>query len=99
MELIKTLFGYFDLTLIVVLIFLNFRFWKNFSIFNNCLPVAIFFASFGLILPIISMIVEVQFYSNPSDDVSNILYTYFRFPMYWVIGLIQLIIIGFRVNK
>lgn len=93
------LFGYFDLVLIVFLIFLNYRFWKKFSIFNNCLPAAIFFASFGLVLPIISMIVEIQLYSNPADDSYNLLYTYFRFPLYWAIGLIQLIVIGFRVNK
>ncbi len=92
------LFGYFDLALIIVLIFLNYRFSKL-SIFNNSLPAAIFFASFGLVLPIISMIVEIQLYSNQGDDAYNLLYTYFRFPVYWAIGLIQLIVIGIRVNK
>ena len=93
------LFGYFDLTLIVILIFLNFRFWRELSTFNNCLPAAIFFASFGFILPLISMFVAIQLNSSSGDDAFNLLYTYFRFPVYWVIGLIQLIIISIRMNK
>lgn len=54
---------------------------------------------FGLILPIISMFVEIKLYSNPGDDAYNLLYTYFRFPAYWVIGIIQLLTIVFVGNK
>ncbi len=91
------LFGYFDLILIIVLIFFNYCFWKKFSIFNNCLPSAIFFALFGIVLPLISIFIEVQVNSSPGDDSFNLLYVYFRFPVYWVIGIIQLIIIS--INK
>lgn len=99
MELIKMLFGCFDLVLIVVLIFLNYRFWKNYSVFNNCFPTVIFFLSFGFILPVISIIVEIKVNSSPGDDSFNLLYTYFRFPVYWVIGLVQLLIINYRINR
>lgn len=99
MEMIKILFGYFDLVVIIGLLYFNFRFWNKLSTFNNCLSTTIFFVTFGLVLPLISMIVEIQLYSNPGDDAFNLLYTYFRFPVYWVIGVIQLIVIGFRLNK
>jgi len=45
------------------------------------------------------MFVEIQLYSSSGDDAFNLLYTYFRFPVYWAIGLIQFIIIEFRVKK
>lgn len=45
------------------------------------------------------MYIEVQNYMEGRFLVDNfeMLYTYFRFPLYWVIGLAQLVILGSRL--
>lgn len=91
--------GYFDFVLVVILILANYRFWKKFSVFDNCLITIIFISLFGFILPIISMFFEIQLNSSSGDDAFNLLYTFFRFPFYWAIGIIQLIIIGAKINN
>lgn len=97
MDTFNLFFGYFDLVVLFVLIMFN-LFKRNFSNTTSCLPATLFFFLFGLLLPIISMFVEIQLNSSPGNDAFNLLYTYFRFPLYWMIGFIQFIIIYFRTK-
>lgn len=44
------------------------------------------------------MYIEIQLHSTKGDEAINLLYTYFRFPLYWSIGFIQFVIIYFRTK-
>lgn len=44
------------------------------------------------------MFIEIKLNSSPGDDAFNLLYTYFRFPLYWILGFIQFIIIYFKTK-
>jgi len=88
--------GYFDYLIIAILIFLNIKFWKtNFEKKVGCLLV---FFLFGFVLPFISMIIELQIVGEWMDSF-EVVYTFLRFPTYWVIGIIQMIIIGIRLSR
>ncbi|WP_262708606.1 hypothetical protein [Hyunsoonleella flava] len=41
---------------------------------------------------------EIKLHASPGDDAFNLLYTYLRFPLYWIFGLIQFVIIYFRTK-
>jgi len=81
--------GYFDYIIIVILILFNIIFWKK-KIKENIGCTTIFIL-FGLVLPIISQIIEIKQvqYSRGIMDNFEVLYTIFRFPLYWLIGIIQ----------
>ncbi len=53
---------------------------------------------FGFVLPFISMIIELQIVGEWMDSF-EVVYTFLRFPTYWVIGIIQMIIIGIRLSR
>lgn len=81
--------GYFDYIIFGILIFLNYIFWKRkIKLGIGCLITLIVF---GLLLPIASMGFEIHRYTKvyKYTDAFELLYTYFRFPMYWMIGILQ----------
>ena len=55
---------------------------------------------FGLVLPLISIIIEVYRVKTTIGIMDNleVLYTYLRFPMYWAIGVVQVVISGIKLN-
>jgi hypothetical protein len=84
--------GYFDWFVIFVLIYLNIKFWKSDKYISGCILLPIF----GLVLPILSIAVEFQLNGpkkGESFDSFTMLYTYFRFPLYWILFIIQYIIL------
>lgn len=90
--------GYFDYLVIGILIFLNIKFWKKeISGKTGCSVSGILF---GFLLPLISLIIEVQRVKMTVGIIDNfeVLYTYFRFPTYWIIGIIQTVIIGVKFS-
>ncbi|MDT0622976.1 hypothetical protein, partial [Croceitalea vernalis] len=90
------LIGYVDYLIIAILIFLNIKYWKiNFKKKVGCLLVSLLF---GFVLPFISMIIELQIVGEWMDSF-EVVYTFLRFPTYWVIGIIQMIIIGIRLSS
>ena len=90
------LIGYFDYLIIAILIFLNIKYWKsNFEKRVGCLLAALIF---GLVLPFISMIIELQIVGEWMDSF-EVVYTFLRFPTYWIIGIIQMVIIGIRLSR
>ena len=88
--------GYFDFITIGVLILINILIWGR-KIKNNigCLIGGLIF---GLILPVISQKIEIDSVASERAVFDNftLLYTYFKFPIYWVIGTIQIAIISNR---
>lgn len=84
-------FSAFDLVVILVLIVLNLVFFKtkNSKAFGWILA-----ALFLIPLPYLSQRLEVArvYRTEEVVDSFNLWYTYFKYPIYWVIGILQLII-------
>ncbi len=89
------LIGYFDYVIFGLLIILNIKYWKS-SIEKKvgCFTGGLVF---GFFLPFISMLVELQIVGEWMDSF-EVVYTYLRFPTYWIIGIIQIIIIGIKLS-
>lgn len=87
------LFGYFDLVILGVLIFLNI---KNYGKVHLNLGCWIGVIVFGLVLPFISMSIELQIVQANGGwmDSFEVVYVYLRFPTYWMLGILQCIIFG-----
>jgi hypothetical protein len=91
----STYIGIFDIIVILVLIIFNIRFWKKEW---GCLIQISGILSYILILPFLSMAVEIERVSCEVGirDNFEILYTWFRFPLYWILFIIQVIANSFR---
>ncbi len=91
--------GIFDFVVIGSLVLLNLLFWGK-KVKNNtdCLIVGVIF---GLILPMISQKIEINRVASERViwDNFTLLYTYFKFPIYWVLGIIQIAIISKKDNN
>ncbi|WP_053989854.1 hypothetical protein [Mangrovimonas sp. TPBH4] len=93
--------GYLDYIIFGFLIFLNILFWKKeIGEGKGCILTIIVGILFGLLLPTISSFFEIQrvktIVGNP--DSTELLYTYFIYPIYWGIGIIQTIVIGIKMS-
>ena len=71
---------------------------RNMKTKSGCLLVIIVF---GLILPLLSIVVEIKNYKEytmdkPFSDSLEMVYTLCRFPIYWVVGILQLSLIGIK---
>ena len=88
--------GYFDYLILGILIFLNIKFRRNnFEIGIGCILGGLVF---GLVLPIISMVFELAIVQSIGGwmDSFEVAYVYFKFPIYWTIGLAQVIVTGIK---
>ncbi len=49
---------------------------------------------FGLVLPLLSQDVEFRLHPQPTEsfDAFTMAYTYFKFPLYWGIGVLQQVV-------
>ncbi|MFO8147437.1 MAG: hypothetical protein R6U03_08620, partial [Gillisia sp.] len=91
-------FGYFDYLIIALLIFLNIKYWRTkikwlrFIFLGGLL--------FGLLLPAISMIIELEIVESQGGWIDNfeIWYTFMRFPTYWIIGFFQFVLLLIYYN-
>lgn len=86
--------GYFDYIIFGLLLLFNVLYWKkrlNGKI--GCLIIGILF---GVAIPFVSMKIELIRVKSEFEmiDGFNLLYTFFRFPMYWIIGILQSILIN-----
>lgn len=87
--------GYFDYIIIGILIILNIKFWKK--EINGKIGCLVGGLLFGFFLPFVSMIVELQIVGEWMDSF-EVAYTFLRFPTYWIIGIIQIIIVGIKLS-
>lgn len=84
------LVGYFDYLIIGILVYINIRIWNNYKAkIVGRIGIALLF---GLFLPLISMIIELSIIAEWTDSFEMV-YTYLKFPIYWLIGILQLIIV------
>ncbi len=91
-------YGDFDIIIISILIVINiitYCKWKNQYI--GCIYQIAISIVYFIILPFISQYIEIKHITsvNGLDDDYTLLYTYFRYPLYWSLGLLQLLIIAF----
>lgn len=86
--------GYFDYIIFGSLLLFNALYWKK--RFNGKIGCLIIGILFGVIIPFASMKIEVIRVKSEFEiiDGFNLLYTIFRFPMYWIIGILQSILIN-----
>lgn len=85
--------GYFDYLIILILIFLNIKYW-NYNV--NCLQGCLSIIIFCFVLPIISIIIEYEINGPGKDEVIDgftMLYVYIKFPLYWLVFFIQTCIV------
>jgi len=90
------IFGYFDYVIIGILILLNIIYWKKeINAKIGCIAGVILF---GFLLPLISQIIEVKRVQWTIGIIDNfeVLYTYLKFPIYWIIGITQGLIISIK---
>lgn len=91
--------GYFDYIVLGVLIILNILFWrKTIKRKIGCLLGGLLF---GIALPIVSMSIEIDRVTEEMDIIDNftLLYTYLKFPIYWITGALQSGLIEYKNKK
>lgn len=91
--------GYFDFLVFGVLILCNILFWnKTTKHDGGCIIGGLLF---GLILPIISMNVEINKVTGERVVMDNftLLYVYLKFPVYWLTGSIQSLVFSLKNRK
>ncbi len=92
-------FGYFDYLTLVILIFLNIKFWKEKADYKmGCFVGGLLF---GFILPLISMLIELEIVKSNGGwlDSFEVSYTLLKFPTYWIIGILQAIVTGVKMHR
>lgn len=86
-------FGPFDYIIVIIILIFNSIVWKYEIIKKrNWIFYLIAFLFFGFIIPFFSIYFEVQraIKDQPFVDNFTLLYTYFRFPVWWLIGLLEI---------
>ncbi len=88
--------GCFDYIIFIVFIVLNIVFWKK--DITSCLAYGIVILLFGIILPVVSSFIDIRIYTSGKTIVDNfeLLHNYLKFPLYWGVGLFQLLILRFK---
>jgi len=89
------LVGYFDIVVFIAIVIINFLILKDyikirFEKLGRWYSL-VFVLLYGFILPFLSMGFEINAVTKDEVIVDSftLLYTFFRFPMYWLIGLLN----------
>lgn len=88
--------GYFDYAIFTIVIILNIVFWKK--DFTYCLTYILTCLLFGVLLPIISSIIDIKIYISDKEVVDNfeLLHNYLKFPLYWGVCIAQLLVLKLK---
>ncbi|KQT21549.1 hypothetical protein ASG22_15450 [Chryseobacterium sp. Leaf405] len=100
--MLKMFFGTFDYIILTIIFLFNFGVWKYKIIKKrNWIVNLVTFLFFGLVFPIFSIHFEIQkaIKGQPFVDNFTLLYTYFRFPIWWIIGSIEFLILKKIIKK
>lgn len=90
-----SLFGYFDIFLLVLIILFNVIIWKyNIVKVINWKVILLRFAILFIMFPMLSEKVEVANVYRKFEIVDgfNLLYIWFRWPTWWLIGLVEVLV-------
>lgn len=84
--------GIFDFYMLIIVFIFNYAVWKH-KIIRKCswkINLAAFLL-FGLVFPLLSIDIEIAVISNEIQNIDNftLLYTLFRFPIWWLIGILE----------
>ena len=92
--MITDLFTYFDLSILLLIISLDLSIIsKKLKITLSKLTISLFIISFLLILPYLSTELESHLVHSRNEviDGFNLLYLWLKWPIYWLVGAIELI--------
>jgi len=96
------LFGTFDYIILALIFLINIIVWK-FKIIKkrNWILYLVAFLFFGCLIPSFSVYFEVRKATKDQLFVDNftLLYNYFRFPVWWLIGLVETFILRNLITK
>lgn len=96
------LLGIFDYTLLVIILIFNIGVWQYKIIKkSNWILYLVIFLLFGFIIPFFSIDFEIQ---NATKNIKEIdrftlLYTYFRFPTWWLFGILELFFLKYQIKQ
>jgi hypothetical protein len=96
------LFGYFDIFLLSLIVLFNVLIWKyNIVKAVNWKVMVLRFAILFIIFPMLSTKVEVANVYRKFEIVDgfNLLYIWFRWPTWWLIGLFEIFAFNSIINK
>ncbi|WP_445731283.1 hypothetical protein [Mariniflexile sp.] len=99
MDTLLSVFGYFDWFVLAILLVVNYYKWNSFPPLKGCAFIATLLILFVFSLPVVSMFIEIKWQASSGNDAFNLLNTYFKFPVYWILGIIQMAIIYLRGKK
>jgi len=95
-------FGTFDYIILALIFIFNAGVWK-YKIIKKRSRVLylIAFLFFGFIIPFFSMDYEIQkaIKGQPFVDNFTLLYTFLRFPIWWLIGFLEIIFLKVFIRK
>jgi len=95
-------FGIFDYIIVAIISIFNFGVWK-FEIIKKCnwILYLMMFLFFGFIIPFFSIDFEIRNVTEGQANVDGftLLYTFFRFPIWWLIGISEAIFLKFQCKK
>jgi hypothetical protein len=96
------LLGVFDLCILIIILIFNF--WlRKYRIIKKCnwIFYLVAFLFFGFIFPVLSVHFEIQKVTEANEEMDsfNFLYTFFRFPVWWFFGILEIIYLKFIMNK
>ncbi len=95
-------FGTFDYIILALIFIFNVGVWK-YKIIKKCnwILYLVTFLFFGFIIPNFSMDFEIQkaIKGQPYVDNFTLLYTFFRFPIWWLIGALEIIFLRYYIKK
>lgn len=99
--------GWFDYLFLIILIFLNIKFWNKDLKFEKkgCLFILGIILIPCVIIPELSIFVDIQIMklTNPirvrNSDSFNFLYLYFKFPFYWALVVLQFAVFSITIWK
>lgn len=96
------LFGTFDYIFLTFIFIFNIGVWKYKIIKKrNWVLYLIAFLFFGFIIPFFSMDFEISKVTKDQTNVDGftLLYTYFRFPTWWFIGVLEIVFLRSQLKR
>jgi len=96
------LFGYFDIFTLVVLILLNLMIWKYRPIQKlNWKILTVVVLLLFIVVPYVSTKIEQYQIHQTKEmiDGFNLLYIFFRYPIWWTIGIIEILTLRRLIKK
>ncbi|GGG63953.1 hypothetical protein [Epilithonimonas arachidiradicis] len=95
------LLGIFDYILLIVILIFNIGVWKYKIIKkgNKILYLSIFLL-FGFIIPFFSIDFEIKNLTKNIKEIDSFtfLYTYFRFPTWWLFGISEIFFLKYQIK-